>query len=590
MGAACVSCRVLQPDEQLRIKSLTAKSVRNGPGVVVVGFGKTGSKTKAMRLGPTEYLVVEDELSGDLRLVKGPRLFFPGAYDSIKGRRTAVTLAQNEYVKLQNTQTGAIRVERGEKIVYVEPLEEFVKPTSRAQPSRGNVWLAFEIDLETAALVRNSETGEQRLVSTPQLFYCGKYEQILEERKLIRLLDYETIILVSNQGEFTFIHGSADAAQAGEVTSTTAADGTGDDVVDAAVPAGSATTVPMARPPHPPAGAGVGAGVGAGADLGLGKPGSDDESKAAPEHKRAFFVPPYSSVVSLNWSTGGDKTSNSLRVKRIDRRPQFMNYSFLCRTSDNVELALTVTFFWEIVNVPLMLKFTSDPPGDVCHHARSAVINQVTKVTLEDFMKNFQTIVDRAIFGRGVSFYEERGVKIHTVEVLHFHCKDPAIEKVLQQIIQESTNRLNRLQQQESENEVAVHRIRGDIDEERLRGDLLDIRHAHHRSEALMEGEAEADRCKAFIKGLSEIVSTEEAVQLFNTMRKVEVMGRLANGPAHMYFTPADCDLKIETAVTEGAPGVARANPAGGRPRRGNSRAGAAAGAGAGAGAVVPSH
>ena len=149
MGAACVSCRVLQPDEQLRIKSLTAKSVRNGPGVVVVGFGKTGSKTKAMRLGPTEYLVVEDELSGDLRLVKGPRLFFPGAYDSIKGRRTAVTLAQNEYVKLQNTQTGAIRVERGEKIVYVEPLEEFVKPTSRAQPSRGNVWLAFEIDLET---------------------------------------------------------------------------------------------------------------------------------------------------------------------------------------------------------------------------------------------------------------------------------------------------------------------------------------------------------------------------------------------------------------------------------------------------------
>ena len=47
-----------------------------------------------------------------------------------------------------------------------------------------------------------------------------------------------------------------------------------------------------------------------------------------------------------------------------------------------------------------------------------------------------------------------------------------------------------------------------------------------------MEGEAEADRCKAFIKGLSEIVSTEEAVQLLQTMesRGVPPTTRCFNG------------------------------------------------------------
>ena len=242
-----------------------------------------------------------------------------------------------------------------------------------------------------------------------------------------------------------------------------------------------------------------------------------------------------------------------LAMDRIDRRPMFMNYKFLCRTSDNVELSLKVTFFWQIVDVPLMLKYTNDPPGDVCHHARSAVIQNVTKVTLQEFMKNFNTIVDRAILGRGDTFYEERGVKIHTVEVLQFHCKDAAIERVLQAIIQESTNRMNRLQQQESENEVRVHRLRGEIDEERLRGDLLEIRHSHHRSEALMEGEAEADRCKAFITGMNGVVSKEEAVQMFNTLRKVDIMSRLAKGKAHMYFTPSQCDLSVETHVEPGA-------------------------------------
>lgn len=174
-------------------------------------------------------------------------------------------------------------------------------------------------------------------------------------------------------------------------------------------------------------------------------------------------------------------------MQRIDKRPQFMNYEFLCRTKDNVELVIAVTFFWQIVNVPLMLKYTSDPPGDVCAHARSAVTNEITKCSLEEFMADVNSVVEKAIFQEkegGEDFYGDRGVKIHTVEVLHYQCKDANVEKVLQQIIQESTNRMNAMQVQQSRNEVNVFALTGQIDEEKLRGGLLDVRHKHHRAEA----------------------------------------------------------------------------------------------------------
>jgi len=43
-----------------------------------------------------------------------------------------------------------------------------------------------------------------------------------------------------------------------------------------------------------------------------------------------------------------------------------MSFEFNCRTSDNVELVLEGSFFWEIVDLKEMLSFTNDTTGDVC--------------------------------------------------------------------------------------------------------------------------------------------------------------------------------------------------------------------------------
>jgi hypothetical protein len=64
-------------------------------------------------------------------------------------------------------------------------------------------------------------------------------------------------------------------------------------------------------------------------------------------------------------------------VSRFDLRPSFMNYEFIARTTDNVELAISITFFWRIIDVEAMILKTADTPGDICTHARSIIIQAV---------------------------------------------------------------------------------------------------------------------------------------------------------------------------------------------------------------------
>lgn len=141
-------------------------------------------------------------------------------------------------------------------------------------------------------------------------------------------------------------------------------------------------------------------------------------------------------------------------------------------------------------------------------HSRSLAIQIVSQVTLEKFMKDFNAIISKAILNAEDTFFEDRGAVIHTVEVLSIHCVDPSTEKVLQEIIKETTDRLNRLQKQASENEVRLFKMKGDIQEEKLNGELLRIRKDNQKVESQIEGEGSADQIKAFLKGLGKVKYT----------------------------------------------------------------------------------
>merc|ERR1712178_64460 len=95
---------------------------------------------------------------------------------------------------------------------------------------------------------------------------------------------------------------------------------------------------------------------------------------------------------------------------------------------------------------------------------------------------------------------------VHSLEVTRYACAEESTSAVLQQIIQETTNRMNRLSQAESENEVKLFRMQGQIEQERLNGDLLEIQHQHSKEEAAVAGAAEANRVASFMENLKDTV------------------------------------------------------------------------------------
>jgi len=138
----------------------------------------------------------------------------------------------------------------------------------------------------------------------------------------------------------------------------------------------------------------------------------------------SFFLPPYSELVTMKWSDDHG-VAGMIEVTKIDLRAQKMFFKFEVRTSDNVKLRLEGTIFWQVKDVAKMLSMTSDPAGDISQHARSALIQAVSKVPLSKFMSDFNNITMEA-FGLQAAdgFYAERGVELQSMEVTRFDCVD----------------------------------------------------------------------------------------------------------------------------------------------------------------------
>lgn len=263
----------------------------------------------------------------------------------------------------------------------------------------------------------------------------------------------------------------------------------------------------------------------------------------------SFFLQPYEQLLCLKWSSGIEKNARELAITHIDRRPKFMWYEFSVRTKDNVELILAVTFFWQICDVEKMIKTTDDAPGDVCSHARSMIIQSISKATLDEFLDKFNLIVKDATSLPEDNFYDDRGVAIHSVEVRSISCKEKSIQNVLQEIIRETTDRLNRLQKQQSENEVRLNEVKGKIEIENQKGALIEVQRINLLKESEMSGEAEARKIACFFKNLDSKLNNSEKISIFNTLKKLDYIDKLSESNANMFFTPNDVDLRIETAA-----------------------------------------
>merc|ERR1719499_2840055 len=160
-------------------------------------------------------------------------------------------------------------------------------------------------------------------------------------------------------------------------------------------------------------------------------------------------------------------------------------------------------------------------------------------------------------FGRQArdGFYLDRGVELQSMELTRFDCADKETASILQEIIQETTNRINRLTAQESENEVRAAKMTMDIQLERQRTELIQTKSDNDRLQARMQGEANGMKlmkgASTFISGLnSSIPDVGSRIELYRLHEQLQSRNldtkHLSSGSAHLFLTPSDVNLKLD--------------------------------------------
>jgi len=597
--------KVVEVNQQLVFSNSEGKWVRNGPFTAVVWPHQRMERREAIRLGSREYVVLKNERTGEKRHVSGPGLIFPEAYDSVEETKPKVMLQKNEYMRLVDTLSGFERVVTGPQTLVPEPLETAPKgkeqavvigATSavvvlhkttgvRSLVTRKGMFMpgpyeaivsvqeARLIEPHEYAVVKDHLSGSSRNELGPQLLQVGAYEELLEvtgkvmlqKDEYLRLLDKRTGAERVFTGPQTVVPEPWENAPDGKqkaafvttesavlVLNRTSGQQHLEKVPGVFIPAPYERVLQVSQKihvlPHE-------------AVVVRSESGKITVRNGANSGgSNAFFLEPYTEVVQMRWSSyaqpGAEEPVPKVPVTNIDLRAQKMFFNYEVRTGDNVKLRLEGTIFWQVKDVAAMISMTSDPSGDISQHARSALIQGVSKVPLSTFMSDFNNITTEAFRTQASDgFYAERGVELQSMELTRFDCVDEETAAVLQQIIQETTNRINELQKADSENEVRSAHMKADIALERQRTDLIRTKAENSRLEAEMAGQADGTKlmksASTFIDGLNtSLPSVDARVELYRlhetTKGRNTDTQNLASGSAKLFLTPQDLNLKLQ--------------------------------------------
>lgn len=562
----CMAAYVnLGPDEQVLLTSPTGKYVVNGPwgGQLHITYPK--EHRKATVLDPMEYVIVEDTLSAELRQVIGPTLLFLGPYEKVKAKKQKIVLQRDEYVRLVENRTGEERVVDGPGTVVPAATEFWTKIES-----------AVFVNVGTAVVVRNRRTGYQSLITHCDLvsgvWYPQNYEELVDVRELVYVLPHEAVVVRDVNGTTTVYNGRETSPK-------------------------SATRC------------------------------TDEGAKQAGVGGISFFLPPYSKIMRMKWSSFENPRiqqrrltpkrfptkanpripKHSSRIPReevylyekqerrlqsiyvdqvgssaasgpkqtvvsIDMRSQKEYYSYEVRTNDNVRLMLYGTIFWKLENVMKMLATTSDPPGDVWTKCRSLLIAAVSKVTFETFMAQFNDVVLQTFDAHmNSTFWQDRGIKVISIEMTNYEPVDEFTRSTLQTIIRQTVKRVNLLQRQRSDNDVAKEKLGADTHLEVNKTSLL-VQQALN-SEVLsrtvgdVEGGKTGQTIASFIDALGQTISnTSDRMSLFKQYRQLQAAEmdaeQLMSGQAALYMTPEDLELRLQMPPRRSSSDVSAPAPA----------------------------
>lgn len=554
---------VIGPRHYAVTRHIKVKTLTNVPGPYQL---KVGAWEELVEVKPkivlerSQYIRLVNQKTGYERVVVGPTALVPLPSErSALGTQTCVTVSYDTSVVVLNKTTGLKRVVTTEGLFAPEAYE-FVQEVRKATL----------LGPQEYAVVENEQTGLKRHVAGPDLLKVGAYDEVLEVRPKILLERDQYVRLINRRtGSERVLNGPAlvvpqpterypEGVQKAEYVNE------GHAVLVMNQVSGMEQLVDTAGLYSPPPYVRV---------------LEDRELIRVLPHEAAitrnelgvmtiyngsntanggdsFFLPAYSNILEMRWSSYEDRSNPGVKVpvSRIDMRTQKMMFEYEVQTNDNVKLALEGILFWRVNSVLKMVNATSDPAGDVYQKARSKLIQEVSKVTLEAFMSGITNVTAKSLASaQSDDFFTFRGVELTLMEITSYQTLDPETSKILQQIILETTQRINNLQKQESENAVNARALEGQIQLERQRTQLINIKAENERLNATMQGNAAgleiAKGAATFISGLNvSVPDVAQRVQLYSMGETLKARNmdtkNLANSKVTLFMRPQDVNLK----------------------------------------------
>eukprot|EP00930_Biecheleria_cincta_P024083 TRINITY_DN17288_c0_g1_i1.p1 TRINITY_DN17288_c0_g1~~TRINITY_DN17288_c0_g1_i1.p1 ORF type:complete len:798 (-),score=164.69 TRINITY_DN17288_c0_g1_i1:330-2723(-) len=449
-------------------------------------------------------------------------MFVPQPYEHIKGQQQATLLDPLMYAVVKDKLSGKPRNELGPKLLHIGPYEELLSVNKK--------WV-----LEKDEYIRllNKKTGAERVLQGPAVVVPDPSEEAPEGKNRSVYVDQQTAVRVENR---------VDGQQRLSTQAGVFAPSEYERIKEV-------QTLIRVLPSQ----ACVTRDVNGSVNLISGALGG-----------RAFFLPPFTHLVEFTWSAYKTPSPKEPVPKEkfsmIDLRMQKMFFSNEVRTSDNVKLKLEGTIFWQVKDVLQMMSLSSDAPGDVSQRTRSALTQAVSSTTLQTFMESFNNITQRASQAQsGDTFYSSRGVELLSIEITGYEAVDNQTKKVLQDIIKQTTKRINDLQKQKSENDVAAAKLEANITLEKRKTELIRTKADNARLEAQGRGQSEGEQlaqtAATFIQGLNtSLPNVTTRVNLYKLQQVMKARNKdtanLAAGKSQLFMTTEDINLNLASTGT----------------------------------------
>ncbi|UJR28687.1 hypothetical protein I4U23_009916 [Adineta vaga] len=497
-------------DELLNDPDMQLLEIVRGPKIYHINnpYDRISEVKSMIDLSVTQYIIVTDKLTGAKAIESGPKLFCPKPYDVVSEIHNMYNLSSTEYIIVTDES-------KGEKFTVFGP--KLFLP--RAYDKVSAIYNYIVLNHAQYCRIIDTRTGVMRIERGPQTFSLGPYEALKEDNHQtifnIINIDTENAVLVKN----------LDTGMDELIT-----------IPQKFIPSFTQTFIEIRKliklAPYENM-------------ILIDKDGQHILKNGLKD--KSFFLYPYQQTYTQQWSNDLKKDHQSTStVNRFDTRNQYMDYEFLVRTADNVEIILDVSIFWQITDLYKLVLVTQDPPEDICNHTRSEILSQVSKYNMKEFMELPNSkLIASVNSDKDDSFYESRGVNVIRVEILQKRCKDPEIQKIFKQIIDEKTNRIKNIEKQEAENEVKLRNLNGQIDAEKLVGTLLKIKKENERQENVADGIAEGSRIQNFIGNLGEDIPLEKKLQVYFDIQNTKRLDLLAHSNTTLYLTPKEVDTKV---------------------------------------------